>query len=84
MGHAPTPQQAYRLQVQAQRETRASKDPEQLLFEEWQTRIAEHTGLERGELARRVVGRDDPASVDSWPTTDDRILAAVKEIVDQK
>ena len=84
MGHAPTPQQAYRLQVQAQRETRASKDPEQLLFDEWQTRIAEHTGLERGELARRVVGRDDPGSVDSWPTADDRIRAAVKEVVDQK
>lgn len=84
MGHAPTPQQAYRLQVQAQRETRASKDPEQLLFDEWQTRISEHTGLERGELARRVVGRDDPASIDSWPTVETRISAAVKELVDQK
>ena len=84
MGHQPTPQQAYRLQVQAQRETRPPKQGEQLRFVEWQQQIAEFTGLPPGELARTVTNRNHSPVVGNDWSVEQRLTAAVREVTDTK
>ena len=57
-GNEPTPQQMFRMEREAQRETRDHKTPELLNFGQWQQHISDVSGLPAGELARTVTGHD--------------------------
>ena len=54
--YEPSPQQKYRMEREAQRESRASKEREQLEFDSWKDTIGQAAGMPAEELARSVVG----------------------------
>ena len=84
LGHAPTPQQRWRLEREAAVDSRPGKSAEHLDFTRWQQTIREHTGLSPEELVRSVTGNQDVTHTMTQATLDGMIDATVGELSDTK
>ena len=84
LGHAPTPQQRWRLEREAAVDSRPTKSAEVLDFDGWHTAIAQHAGLDPTELVASVTGRPDRVATITQAQLDDMVTAALGELADTK
>lgn len=80
-GYEPSPQQLYRMEREAQRESRAGKEREKLEFDSWQATIGEAAGVPADVLARSVLGRKpEPSEF----TDVERMNQALRDLVESQ
>ena len=84
LGHAPTPQQRWRLEREAAVDSRPGKSPEVLDFAGWQATITEHTGMTPAELVASVTGNTDVSHTMTQAALDQMITATLGELSDSK
>lgn len=84
LGHAPTPQQRWRLEREAAVDSRPGKSVEHLDFAGWQQTIREHTGMTPEMLVASVTGNTDVTHSMTQRVLDDMITAAIGELSDTK
>lgn len=84
LGHAPTPQQRWKLEREAAVDSRPSKGAELLDFEGWRSTISGHTGMTADELVRSVTGNQDLTRTVSGHQLNDMIAATIGELSDTK
>ena len=84
LGHAPTPQQRWKLEREAAVDSRPTKSAEHLDFGAWHQTITDHTGMAPAELVHAVTGSRDLAQSMTQATLDDMITATLGELSDAK
>ncbi len=84
LGHAPTPQQRWRLEREAALDSRPGKSSETLDFDSWHQTITTHTGHTPTELVTAVTGNRDLTHTISQTSRDDMVRAALGELADAR
>lgn len=84
LGHAPTPQQRWKLEREAAVDSRPGKSAEHLDFTSWQTTIETHTAMTPEMLVASVTGNTDVTHSMTQRVLDDMIDAAVGELSDTR
>ncbi len=84
LGHAPTPQQRWKLEREAAVDSRPGKSTEVLDFDSWHETITTHTGQTPTELVAAVTGNQDLTHTISQASRDDMVQAALGELSDAR
>ena len=84
LGHAPTPQQRWKLEREAAVDSRPGKTAEVLDFAGWHSTIAEHSGMTPAELVVSVTGNRDVTHTMTQAALDDMVQATLGELSDSR